>query len=270
MAALQHLEFFLLRYAGDATKGESINLGVVAIGPDDGRSGGFADLRFTRNWRRLHCFDPLVDTEELEALELEIRRDLQHPERRAELLKRTGDSWSNLIRCEPLHGCLTEWPAKELEKLSSIYLETPILSQRRELAGRQRILARMEEELEKSGVLPFMLSQISVVEYTKAASLPKIDLGYSIGQSLKFLQAVSLAPRVNAGLVWAKRFPEIAAGMREKKGVAAWMTAIVDDDVPRADEISLTLDLMQTNGIVVAPAARMSEIAEGIRVELKG
>jgi hypothetical protein len=70
--------------------------------------------------------------------------------------------------------------------------------------------------------------------------------------------------------VWAKRFPEIAAGMREKKGVAAWMTAIVDDDVPRADEISLTLDLMQTNGIVVAPAARMSEIAEGIRVELKG
>lgn len=62
MAGLQQLEFFLLRYAGDATKGESINLGVVAISPEG--QGGFADVRFIRNSRRLNCFDPLADVEE--------------------------------------------------------------------------------------------------------------------------------------------------------------------------------------------------------------
>src|SRR2546430_8921062 len=124
MAILHQLEFFLLRYAGDATKGESINLGVVAIARDNG-SAGFADVRFMKNWRRLHCFDPLLNTEELDAMEREIRQDLRDPQRRSELLKRVGDAWSNMIQFDRLQGCLTESPAMELETLSSIYLEMP-------------------------------------------------------------------------------------------------------------------------------------------------
>ncbi len=269
MAALHQLEFFLLRYAGDVTKGESINLGVVAIAPEHGISGGFADVRFTRNLRRLQCFDPLVDTEELAALEREIRRDLQDPQRRVELLRRSRDSWSNMIQCEPLQGCLGESPAKELEKLSSIYLETPTLGGRRELSGRQRLLAHMEDALEKAGILPLMLRDISVAEYAQAEGLPTLDFGYSSDQSFKFLQAVYILQRVNAGLIWAKRFPEIAAGMKEKKGVSAWMTAIVDDELPRAEEVTITLDLMRESGIMIAPAAEMPQIAEGIRLELR-
>ena len=268
MAALQQLEFFLLRYAGDVTKGESINLGVVAIAPGDG-SAGFADVRFTKNWRRLHCFDPLADSDELDALEREIRLDLQDPQRRAELLRRTGDSWSNLIQLDRMQGCLTESPAKELEKLSSIYLETPTVSERRELGGRQQILTHMKDELEKAGVMPFMQRDISVAEYVQSESLPRFDLGYSSGQSFKFLQAVSLRQRVNTGLVWAKRFPQVATGMKEKKGIAVWMTAIVDDDLPQAEEVPITLDLMKESGIVVARAGEMPKIAEGIRLELR-
>src|SRR5579872_1746462 len=116
MAPLQQLEFFLLRYAGDVTKGESINLGVVAIARAD--SGEFGDVRFIRNWRRLHCFDPLADVEEVQAIEREIRHDLQDPQRRAGLVKRLNDSWSNVIRFEQLQGCLTESPALEMERLN--------------------------------------------------------------------------------------------------------------------------------------------------------
>jgi hypothetical protein len=268
MAALHQLEFFLLRYAGDATKGESINLGVVAIGPARGQSGGFADVRFTRNLRRLHCFDPLVDTDELEALEREIRRDLQDPQRRVELLKRTADSWSNMIQCEPLQGCLGESPAKELEKLSSIYLETPTFGERRELSGRQRILAHMKDELEKAGVLPFLQPDISVTEYVGSSRLSKVDFGYPSGGSFKLLQAVSLRHRLNDGVIWAKQFPAIAASMKQKNGVTAWMTAIVDDDLPRVGEAQITLDMMNESGIVVVPAQKMPQIAEIIRLEL--
>jgi len=269
MAALHQLEFFLLRYAGDVTKGENINLGVVAIAREGGQPGGFAEVRFTKNWRRLHCFDPLLDTEDLDTMEREIRRDLKDPQRRSELIRRAGDAWSNVIRFDQLQGCLTDSPAKELEKLSSLYLETPAPTDKRELTGRLRILSHMKDELEKAGVLPLMLRDISMAEYTRPGDPLKLDFGYSTGGGLKFLQAVSLTQRVEAGMILAARFPQIAASMREKKGVKAWLTAVVDDGLPRRDDVNFALDMMQECGIVVARTAEMPRVAEAIRLEVR-
>ncbi|HEY7352917.1 MAG TPA: DUF3037 domain-containing protein [Terriglobales bacterium] len=268
MAALQQLEFFLLRYAGDVTKGESINLGVVAIAPAADGSGDFAEVRFIRNWRRLHCFDPLADNEEVLAIEREIRRDLQDPQRRAELLRRLNDSWSNAVRFEGLQGCLTESPALELERLTKIYLETPALDVRRELGSRQRIVTYIKDELEKAGVLPLMQRNIGIAEYTRPGDPLKLDFGYAVEGAYKFVQALSLAQRVDSAMLLAARFPQIAAGMREKKGVQAWLTAVVDDELPHRDEIDFALEMMQESGIVVVPTAKMPEVAEGIRLEL--
>jgi hypothetical protein len=268
MAGLQQLEFFLLRYAGDVTKGESINLGVVAIAPGEGGSSEFTDMRFIRNWRRLHCFDPLADNEELLAIEREIRRDLQDPQRRAELLRRLNDSWANAVRFEGLQGCLTESPALEMERLSAVYLETPTPAER-ELSGRQRIYAIMRDELQKAGVLSLMQRDIAISEFTRPGDPLKIDFGYSHGNEFKLLHAVSLLQRVESAMVLAARLPQIAQGMREKRGVNAWMTAIVDDDLPQRDHVNFALDMMKESGIVVAPTAKMPEIAEGIRLELK-
>ena len=73
-------EFFLLRYVPDAVKDEFVNLGVVLYEPAAHSStaeAGFADVRFTRDWRRVRCLDPEVDVEMLESLEGELRRMLQ-------------------------------------------------------------------------------------------------------------------------------------------------------------------------------------------------
>ncbi|MGH9515903.1 MAG: DUF3037 domain-containing protein [Terriglobales bacterium] len=269
MAALQQLEFFLLRYAGDATKGESINLGLVAIAPGS-ESTGFADVRFTKNLRRLHCFDPLLNTEELDAMEREIRRELQDPHKRSELIRRVGDAWSNIIQFDRLQGCLTESPAMELETLSSIYLETPPGTEKRQISGRQRIIAYIKNELEAAGVLPFMVHDISVAELTRPGDPMKLDFGYPAEGAFKFLHAVSLTQRVHQGMILAARFPQIAAGMRAKRNTQAWLTAVVDDDLDGSrDEVNFALDMMQDSGIVVARAAEMPGIAEGIRLELR-
>lgn len=270
MAELQQLEFFLLRYAGDATKRESINLGVVAISPEVEHSGGFADARFIRNWRRLHCFDPLADSEEIQAIEHEIRRDLQDPQKRGELLKRVQDSWSNVIRCERLQGCLTESPALEMERLSAIYLETPAGVEKRGLSGRQRILNVMRDELRKAGVLGFMMTDVPVADFTKLGDPLKLDFAYPVASDMKFLHAVSLERRVETGLLLAARFPQIATGMREKKNVKAWLTAVVDDDLDRnRSEVKFAIEMMQESGIVVRPAAETPQIAEAVRLELR-
>jgi hypothetical protein len=269
VAGLQQLEFFLLRYAGDATKGESINLGVVAIAPQNGSACGFADVRFIRNWRRLHCFDPLSDAEEVQAIEREIRRDLEDPKKRSDLLKRLNDSWSNLVRFDYLQGCLTESPALEMERLSAIYLETPRLAERRDLTGRQRILQVMRDELQKAGVLQMMRTDVAEAEFTQPGNPFTLDFGYEAGNDYKFMHAVSLAHRLESGMMLAARFPKLAAGIQEKKGGKAWLTAVVDDDLPKDDEVDFTLRMMRDSGIVIAPVTEMSRIGESIRLELK-
>jgi hypothetical protein len=268
MAALQQLEFFLLRYAGDATKGESINLGVVAIAPGD--EGEFADVRFIRNWRRLRCFDPLADVEEVQAIEREIRQDLKDPQRRSELVRRAGDAWSNVIRCEQLQGCLTEFPALEMERLNTIYLETPAGAEKRELTGRQRILSVMRDELERAGVLALMQTNIAVADYTRPGDPLKLDYGYAVADGVEFLHGVSVTQRVEQGMILAARFPQIAAGMQAKKNAKAWLTAVIDDDLDRArDDVNFALEMMQESGITVVPAEKMPQVAEEIRLKLR-
>src|SRR5215831_17151445 len=74
MTDLRHCEFLVLRYVPDVVKGEFVNIGVVLL--EEGE-GGFTDVRFTRDWRRVRCADPDADIELLESYEDELRRLLQ-------------------------------------------------------------------------------------------------------------------------------------------------------------------------------------------------
>src|SRR5512143_2306135 len=104
MAEKKQLEFFLLRYVPDAVKEEFVNIGLVMVEPDV--SGGFADVRLAKDWRRLRCIDPEADFEVLEALEREIRGQLPAIADRDVLLRRLQDSFSNLIQISPGKACL--------------------------------------------------------------------------------------------------------------------------------------------------------------------
>ena len=70
MKERRQCEFFLLRYVPDAVKEEFVNVGVVLLES----SGGWADVRFTKDWKRVRCLDPDADVEMLEGLEQEIKR----------------------------------------------------------------------------------------------------------------------------------------------------------------------------------------------------
>ena len=131
MAVPHKLEFFLLRYVPDAVKEEFANIGVVML--EEGANGsGFADVRFTRDWRRVHCLDGDADIEMLEALERDIRGQLHEAGNREVFLKKIKDAFSNVIQLSPTTGCLAESPAEEMKTLRGIYLETSAYSGGRE------------------------------------------------------------------------------------------------------------------------------------------
>src|SRR5271165_2065439 len=107
MAERKQLEFFLLRYVPDAVKDEFVNIGVVMV-EQGAKDGGFAEVRFTRDWGRVRCLDPEADIEMLAAMEREIRGQLGTARDRAVLLRRMEDSFSNAIQLSPTKRCLAE------------------------------------------------------------------------------------------------------------------------------------------------------------------
>ena len=267
MAERRQLEFFLLRYVPDAVKDEFVNIGLVMVEP--GANGaGFADVRFTRDWRRVRCLDPQADVEMLEALEREIRGELAG--NRAALLKRLEDSFSNVIQVSSAKGLLAEDPAREMETMASMYLETARVGVARVASGRQKILATMREAWEQAGVAALM-KPFAVAPFTKAGDPFKFDFGYRLGGEIKLFHAVSLKASVDAAVMLAARYPKIEEGMRKAKDpVTAALTAVVDDGLDRnKDEIGFALGMMEDEAIRVATAAEMPGIAEGVRQELR-
>ena len=224
MADFKQCEFFLLRYVPDVVKGEFVNVGVVLLENGD---GGFTDVRFTRDWRRVRCLDPEVDIELLESYEAELRRLLQSrlPEvinyrgpmsRREWLLAQMEQSFSGALELAPMNAVLTESPPAELGKLAQAYLESAARG-RRVQAGRRAIFNFMRDAFEQAGVWELMLKNIEVARYTRRGDPLKIDCGYRSNASRMTLKiarrpACTRRPRVVDSKYACASLPNSAVG----------------------------------------------------------
>ena len=268
MADRRQLEFFLLRYVPDAVKNEFVNIGLVMV--ESGANGaGFADVRFTRDWRRVQCLDPQADVDMLAALERDIRGQLATTREREVLLRRLEDSFSNVIQLSPAKGCLAEDPVAEIEMMASMYLEAAKVGGKREVSGRQRILAVMRDAFEQARVAKFVLP-VPVATYTKPGDPFQFDFGYRVAGEIKLFHAVSLKAGVDSAVLLAARYPRIAPVMSKVAGAAPMLTAVIDDDLDRAEEsIQFALGMMEDEKIRIAVAAEMPMLAEVARRELR-
>jgi hypothetical protein len=268
MAERRQLEFFLLRYVPYAVKDEFVNVGVVMVEAGV-NGGGFAEVRFTRDWRRVRCLDPQADVEMLEALEREIRGQISEGKDRATLLRRLEDSFSNLIQLSPAKGCLAEDPVAEIETMASLYLEAPKVGGKREASGRQRILHEMRDAFEEAGVSRLM-KPFPVASYTKPGDPFQFDFGYRVANEIKLFHAVSLKASVDAAVLLAARYPKIASGIERVASATPTLIAVVDDGLDRNQEvIQFALSAMKDEKIRVAAVTEMAEIAKDARRELR-
>jgi hypothetical protein len=267
MGDRRQLEFFLLRYVPNVVKGEFVNIGLVML--EAGGGGGFAEVRFTKDWRRVHCLDPQADVEVLGALEREVRGQLAQVQDRDALLKRLQDSFSNVIQLSAAKGCVTQDPVAEIDAMARIYLEAARVSGVREVSGRQRILGKMRDAFEEAGVAQLVVP-VPVAPYTKPGDPFQFDFGYRVGGAMKLLQAVTLKASVDAALLLAARYPRIAPVMSAKMEAAPMLTAVIDDDLDRSHEmVQFALSTMEDEKIGIALAAEMPLIAEVARRELR-
>jgi hypothetical protein len=277
MPNYKQCEFFLLRYVPDAVKGEFVNIGVALLEPGD---GGFTDVRFVRDWRRVRGADPDVDIELLESYEEDLRRLLQsrQPEiinyrgpmsRREWLLAQMEQSFSGALELTPMQALLTESPSAELGILARTYLESPARAARAQ-TGRRQVYLGMRGAFEAAGVWPFMRQDIPAAQYTRPGDPLKIDCGYRPNGVIHLFQALSLATDVNSAKVLAFSYPEMRDGIANVEHAVSDLTVVTEDQLDlQGPAVAFALATLQESEIAIARVAEMPEIADRARLELK-
>jgi hypothetical protein len=255
----------LIRYVPDAIKDEFVNIGVLLL------NGDSADLRFTRDWRRVRCLDPAADIEMLEALEADLRQQLTSGVLdRATLLTKLQEHLSNGLQLTAAKGCLAEDPAQELQSLAQMYLERRVWRGSPTREGRALIVRQMRDTFEQAGIWALMKKKIAVAQYTHKGDPLKIDCGYRPNGVIKMFHAVSLDSDVDAAKVLAFTYPDIRDGIARVEKAKSELTAIVEPDLDRSDEaILFALATLERSAIAVATTAELPAIAETARLELR-
>jgi SOS regulatory protein LexA len=118
MAEKRQLELYLLRFLPHALRDDFVTVGLLLMESD----AGFADVRFTRDWKMLQSVAPDVDLEWFELVEREIRKKLGSLFRREELIEFLDGRFGTMLDVAPTKAVLTEDPAREMEVLASMYL----------------------------------------------------------------------------------------------------------------------------------------------------
>ena len=268
--SLKNCEFFLLRYVPDAVKDEFVNVGVVLL-ESGGNGSGFADVRFTNDWRRVRCLDPGVEVELLEALQSDLKTKLGTADSREKILHRLRDSFSGTLQLSPSKAVLTASPEKELGELAQMYLESARVERTREAAGRVAIYQSMRAAFERVGVweLPQMRKRIAASQYIPGDPL-RLDCGYRPNGVVKLFHAVSLETDIDSAKVLAYSYPQIAAGIHEKEQAKSELTSIIENDLNKDDEaIAYAIATLSKANIAIATVSEMPRIAEAARHELK-
>jgi len=264
MGEKRQLELYLLRLVPHALRDDFMTVGVVVIESD----GAFADVRFTRDWKRVECFAPEIELEHLERLESAVRTGLKEIRGRADLLKLLEERFGPEFDVGPVKGIEAMDPAAEMAVLTRDYLAPMQEVERARRLGRLGIVGRMEDAFADVGVLGLLQRGLEMTEFTGENDPFQIDFGFRVGTSLKMFHALALNLSREPAVTLSYRYARIQAGMR-KRGEAAVLTAVISEDARQREEVASGIGMLKANEIRVRDLGEMAEIANEVRRELR-
>ena len=267
-------EFHLLRYVPDAVRNEGVHIGVI-LREQGSREG--AQVRFTRDWRRVRCLDPDADTALLEGMESELRRRfLAEPD--GNLMRLLTESLSLGVQMTEAKAYLAESLPAGMEELMRLYVEPPPRERVPRLSGRAGIQAKMRTEFERAGVWELLRKRIAASEYTRPGDPLRIDVGYRPNGMIRMFHAVSLEPGVEMAKVLAFSAAGLHAGVERVEKAQLELTAVIEpaarlgatgDEPDRLEMYRFGVETMEENQIRVLTTSDLGRVAETARRELR-
>jgi len=267
-------EFQLLRYVPDAVRNEYVHIGVILR--EQGSQDG-AEVRFTRDWRRVRCLDPDADTALLEGMESELKRRFQ-AEPDGNLMRLLTEALSLSVQMTEPKAYLAESIPAGVEELMRLYVEPPPREKVPRLSGRAAIQARMRTEFERAGVWELMRKRIAASEYTRPGDPLKIDVGYRPNGLIRMFHAVSLEPGVEMAKVLAFSAASLRAGVERVEKAQLELTAVIepaaklgatDAEPERLEMYRVGVETMEEHQIRVLTTSDLGRVGETARRELR-
>lgn len=270
-------EFQLLRYAPDPLRNEFVHVGVLLREQGAAHAGEPAmELRLTRDWRRVRCLDPDVDTSVLEGMETELRQRLRHdPD--GKMMRILDEALSLNVQMTSPKAYLAESLPAGLEELMRLYVDPPKRERLPRLNGRAAIQSIMRSEFEHAGVWDLLRKRIPASDYTRPGDPLRLDSGYKPNGVIRMFHAVSLEPGLDLAKVLAYSAAGLRAGVKRVEKAELELTAIIepaaklgatDDEPERLAMYRFGVETMEENQIRVLTTADMGRVAETARREL--
>ena len=280
-------EFHLLRYVPDAVRNEYVHIGVILR---EQGSQEAAEVKFTRDWRRVRCLDPDADTALLEGMESELRRRFQaQPD--GNLMRLLNESLSLSVQMTESKAYLAESLPAGMDELMKMYVDPSPREHMPRLSGRAAIQARMRAEFERAGVWELLRKRIAASEYTRPGDPLRIDVGYrpngmnhpadkdpSVGTpAIRMFHAVSLEPGVEMAKVLAFSAAGLRAGVERVEKAQLELTAVIEpaarlgatgEEPERLEMYRFGVETMEENQIRVLTTSDLVRVAETARREL--
>jgi len=270
-------EFRLLRYVPDAVRDEGVHIGVILRE----QGGTHAEVRFTRDWRRVRCLDPDADTALLEGMESELRRRFQAEADSGlggKLMRLLDESLSLNVQMTVPKAYLAESLPAGMEELMRLYVEPPPRERAPRLSGRAAIQTRMRTEFERAGVWDLLRKRIAAAEYTRPGDPLRIDLGYRPNGLVRMFHAVSFDPGLEMAKVLAFSAAALRAGVERVEKAQLELTAVIepaarvgatDEEPERLELYRFGVETMEEHQIRVLTTSDMGRVAETARRELR-
>jgi hypothetical protein len=267
-------EFHLLRYVPDAVRNEYVHIGVILR---EQGSREAAEVRFTRDWRRVRCLDPEADTALLEGMEGELRRRFM-AEPDGNLMRLLSESLSLNVQMTEPKAYLAESLPAGMEELMRLYVEPLPRERSSRLGGRAAIQAKMRGEFERAGVWDLMRKRIAASEYTRPGDPLRIDVGYRPNGIIRMFHAVSLEPGVEMAKVLAFSAAGLRAGVERVEKAELELTALIepaarlgasDEEPERLQMYRFGVETMEEHQIRVLTTSDLGRVAETARRELR-
>ncbi|MGA9354154.1 MAG: hypothetical protein WBV46_10730 [Terriglobales bacterium] len=283
MGNTRQFELLFLRLVPHALRDDFMTVGVVVIeagetsAPEgiDGADPGarFADLRITRDWKRLKCLAPDFEIELFENLEVVVREQVKEIRGRQQLVQLLESSFGSVFEVGPAKAMVAEDPVAEMRVLERDYLApmsgAMLPAERALRMGRLGIGGRMQDAFAAAGVMGMLQRDLEMKEFTGENDPFRVDFGFRVGKTLKMFHALALNVSREPAVTLAYRYSKIQSGMRAR-GADALMTAIINEDAVRAKgEVAIGLAMLRENQITVRDVGQIDEIAEEVRRELR-
>ena len=266
-------EFQLLRYVPDAVRNEYVHIGVILR--EQGNAA--AEVRFTRDWRRVRCLDPDADTALLEGMESELRKRLEH-EPGGMLMRILEESLSLNVQMSEPKAYLAESMPAGMEELMRLYVEPPPRERATKVGGRAAIHARMRSEFERAGVWELMRKRIAASEYTRPGDPLRIDAGYRPNGTIRMFHAVSFESGLETAKVLAFSAAALKRGVERVEKAELELTAVIEpvardgareEEPERLESYRFGVETMEEHQIRVLTTSDMGRVAETARRELR-